>query len=171
MKAPTRARTRRRTMKTIQLSSEMSATELKAFKAEVAAAKNKGMRYRMDERHYDTLVDEAAEVFTPKGQKLGILIKRCMPTAVLEAAYPFLRLVNGDFTNRGTAIGLPMSPRHRLDGSIAKTQKVSRDDLERGHVGLNDYYGFWEGKAQRNNPFPHETRFTRWIKKHHADGE
>lgn len=42
----------------------MSAAELKTFKAEVAAAKKSKVRYRMDERQYDTLIEENAEVFT-----------------------------------------------------------------------------------------------------------
>jgi hypothetical protein len=158
-------------MKQVHLSSEMSAAELKAFKAEVAASKARKERYRMDERHYGTLIEESAEVLTPKGKLLGVLVKRCVSAARLEAAYPYLRMVDSDFTNRGTAIGLPMSPRQRLDGSFARTQEVNPKHLERENVGLNDYYGFWEGKAQRNNPFPHETSFTRWLKEKHPEGE
>jgi hypothetical protein len=158
-------------MRQLRLSSEMSAAELKAFKAEVAASKQGKIRYRMDERHYDTLVEESGEVLTPNGQRLGVLVKGCVPATRLEAAYPFLNLVDRAFTNRGTAIGLPMSPRQRLDGSFANTQEVNPKDLERHNVGLNDYFGFWEGKAQRNNPFPHETSFTRWLKEKHPEGE
>jgi hypothetical protein len=88
----------------------MTAAELKALKAEVAAAKKSKARYRMDETHYDTLIEESGEVLTPKGKLLGVLVKGCVPAAILEAAYPYLRMVDGDFTNRGTAIGLPMSP-------------------------------------------------------------
>jgi hypothetical protein len=135
-------------MRQIVLSSEMSAAELKTFKAEVAAAKKSKVRYRMDERHYDTLIEESAEVFTPKGKLLGILINGCVPAANLERAYPFLRMVDGDFTNRGTAIGLPMSPQQRLDGSFTKTQRVDTKDLERENVGLNDYFGFWDRLGQ-----------------------
>jgi hypothetical protein len=158
-------------LRQVHLASEMTAAELRAFKAEVAAAKKSKVRYRMDETHYDTLIEESAEVFTPKGKLLGVLINGCVPAAILEAAYPYLRMVDGDFTNRGTAIGLPMSPQQRSDGSFTRTQRVDTKDLERENVGLNDYFGFWEGKSQRNNPFPHETSFTRWIKKKHPEGE
>ena len=158
-------------MQQVHLSSEMSAAELKALKAEITTSKNNKVRYRLSERHYSMLINEDSEVFTPKGELLGILLKRCVPTTMLEAAYPFLRLVHGGFTNRGTAIGLPMSPRQRRDGTIARTQEVNPKDLDRANVGLNDYFGFWEGKAQRNNPFPHETRFTRWLKEQHPEGE
>ncbi len=158
-------------MQEIQLSSEMSSAELKAFQAEIDASKKARVRYRLDERHYDKLIEEQAEVRTPKGQLVGVLIKGCVPPATLEAAYPYLSMVAGAFSNRGTAIGLPMSPRQRLDGSIAKTQEVNPKDLERENVGLNDYFGYWEGKAQRNNPFPHETSFTRWLKEKHPEGE
>ena len=151
-------------MRQLHLSSEMSSAELKTFKVELAASKKNGVRYRMDERHYDTLIEESTEVFTPKGALLGVLVKGCVAAARLEAAYPFLNLVDSGFTNRGTAIGLPMTPRQRSDGSFAKTQAVNPKDLERENVGLNDYFGFWEGTAQRNNPFPHETNFTRWLK-------
>lgn len=158
-------------MKQIYLSSEMSSAEMRAFKLELAASKKNGVRYRMDERHYDTLIEESTEVFTPKGELLGVLVRGCVPVARLEAAYPFLNLVDSGFTNRGSAIGLPMSPRQRLDGSYAKTQAVNPKDLERENVGLNDYFGFWEGTAQRNNPFPHETNFTRRLKEKHPEGE
>ena len=121
-------------MKQVHLSSEMSAAELKAFKAEVAASKARKERYRMDERHYGTLIEESAEVLTPKGKLLGVLVKRCVSAARLEAAYPYLRMVDSDFTNRGTAIGLPMSPRQRLDGSFARTQEVNPKHLERENV-------------------------------------
>ncbi|MFI5116871.1 MAG: hypothetical protein ACHP8B_09250 [Terriglobales bacterium] len=94
-----------------------------------------------------------------------------MSAVSLEAAYRYLRMVDGVFSNRGTAIGLPMSRRQRADGSFGKTQAVNPEDLGRENVGLNDYFGFWEGKAQRNNPFPHETRFTHWLKQKHPEGE
>jgi hypothetical protein len=158
-------------MKRIQLSSEMSASELKAFKAELAASKKNKVRYRMNERHYNQLIEEESEVLTPEGKLLGVLVKGRVPVARLAAAYPYLRMVNGSFTNRGSAIGLPMALRQRLDGSIANTQEVNPKELERQNVGLNDYFGFWEGKAQRNNPFPHETSFTRWLKETHPEGE
>ena len=158
-------------MKQIYLSSEMSSPELKAFKAELAASKRNRVRYRMDERHYDTLIEESTEVFTPKGELLGVLVRGCVPQARLEAAYPFLNLVDSGFTNRGTAIGLPMSPQQRLDGTISNTQSVDAKDLEHENVGLHDYFGFWEGTAQRNNPFPHETNFTCWLKEKYPEGE
>jgi hypothetical protein len=158
-------------MRQVVLSSEMSAAELKAFKAEVNASKARKVRYRMDERHYDTLIEDSAEVLTPKGKLLGVLVRGCVSAASLEAAYPYLRMVDSGFTNRGTAIGLPMSARQRSDRSFARTQAVNPKDLERENVGLNDYFGFWEGKAQRNNPFPHETSLTRWLKEKHPEGE
>jgi hypothetical protein len=158
-------------MRQLHLSSEMSSAEMRAFKLELATSKKNGVRYRMDERHYDTLIEESTEVFTPKGELLGVLVRGCVPAAKLEDAYPFLTLVDSGFTNRGSAIGLPMSPRQRLDGSIAKTQEVNPKDLERENVGLNDYFGFWEGTAQRNNPFPHETNFTRHLKEKYPEGE
>jgi hypothetical protein len=148
-------------MQQVSLSSEMSAAELKAFKAGIKAAKERNVRYRMDERHYDTLIEDSAKVLTPKGELLGVLVKGCVAAERLEAAYPYLCMVDGGFTNKGTAIGLPMSRRQRADGSFGKTQAVNSEDLERENVGLNDYFGFWEGQAQRNNPFPHETNFTR----------
>jgi hypothetical protein len=158
-------------MRQVLLSSEMSAAELKAFSAEVNASKERKVRYRMDERHYDTLIEESAEVLTPKGQLLGVLVRGGVSAARLDAAYPYLRMVDGRFSNRGTAIGLPMSPRQRLDGSFARTHAVNPKDLENENVGLNDYFGFWEGTAQRNNPFPHETSFTQWLTKNHPEGE
>lgn len=141
-------------MKQIQLSNEMSASELKSFKAEIAASKKNKVRYRMNERHYNQLIEEETEVLTPQGKLLGVLLQGRVSVARLEAAHPYLSMVNGSFTNRGTAIGLPMALRQRLDGSIANTQEVNPKELERQNVGLNDYFGFWEGQAQRNNPFP-----------------
>src|SRR5882762_6657681 len=118
-------------MRQVHLSSEMSPAELKAFKAEVAASKKNKVRYRLDEGHYDTLIEESAEVLTPQGKLLGILVQGCVSAARLEAAYPYLRMVDSNFTNRGTAIGLPMSPQQRLDGTFSNTQAVDAKDLER----------------------------------------
>jgi hypothetical protein len=99
---------------------------------------------KLDESSYDTLLDEDVDVFTPEGEVLLRLRKKCLPGNLAAEAFEVLKKIKTKTNNRGYASGkLYMSnqPRMKKDGTVSKTHSVAKGgEVISSVIGYFDRY-------------------------------
>jgi len=79
---------------------------------------------KLDDSHYDVLLNEDADVYKPDGELLVQFRKNILDPAMCARAYRVMRTVGGDVTNRGVAAVGKSGFSLRKDGTRSKTQRV-----------------------------------------------
>ncbi len=85
---------------------------------------------KLNEQSYDTLLDGDCDVFTPEGDLLLKLRRKCIPASVAAQAFAVLRTIKAKTNNRGMATGklyMNSAPSTKADGTASKTTGVASE--------------------------------------------
>lgn len=109
---------------------------------------------KLDENSYDLLVNEDADVFTPEGEILLRLRKKCLPADLAGRAFPVLAKIKTLSMNRGTAAGklYQKVPYIKKDGTVSRTIQVPK-----GSGVLSSVIGFYDRYTR--TPYCRQTAF------------
>ena len=102
---------------------------------------------KLDDSHYDVLIEDATEVYKPNGELLLKLVKRAIPSELGKVAYKLLSDAGVKSKNRGTGAGNEYKQRAVLkDGTLSRTIQTvdpltgGYTDVDSGIIGYYDRY-------------------------------
>lgn len=125
---------------------------------------------KLDEKSFDTLLQESADVYTPEGEILCRFRKAVIPSDQCLSAYGVLKTIKHKAKNRGLANGrlfldyIEKNPYIRSDGTKSKTKYNAFDKLS--GIGMSGIIGYMDRYPRI--PFCRETSFTanhkdKWV--------
>jgi hypothetical protein len=117
----------------------------------------------MNQFHYNQVINSDFVGFKPDGTVGIMLVKQCIARYTWESALEFLRGVNGDPRNRGTAVAGKgaMMPRLRGDGTLSKRIAVPKSVMQLV-AGKADNLGYFDyvDEADRRKVSCRQTNWT-----------
>jgi hypothetical protein len=130
-------------MKTIRLKTALTDDEMKPI-----------IGAKLTERHFDTLITEDTDVYTPEGALLLRFRKNQIPNNLCRIAYDTLRVIKMPPTNRGIAgLGQSIPYAVKRDGTRSKTRHMTWEMLKQ--FGLRDSSSAVIGFMDRYARFPY----------------
>lgn len=99
---------------------------------------------KLDENSYDELLDEDCDVFTPEGDILLRLRKKCLPADLAAQAFPVLEKIKQKTNNRGYASGKIYMTNEKVvtkSGRVSNSHGVAKGgEVMSGVIGYYDRY-------------------------------
>jgi hypothetical protein len=91
----------------------------------------------VDEKDYDTLLNENATVYKPDGSPLMVLLKGAIPLDLNLQAWSILKNYNAKTENRGSATGIKSEYRTKEDGTKSKVLRSPKGwEVSSGIIGF-----------------------------------
>lgn len=108
---------------------------------------------KLQEDHYDMLIDFDCDVYTPEGELLCKFRRNVLPRPACEQAFKVLRTIESKTLNRGIATGKNVPKRHlKKDGTVSKTAQVDHN-----FAVMSNIIGYFDRYTR--TPFCRQTAF------------